>query len=118
MNRRNRHNSPDINMVIGMVTAQARRISLPTDQRTLRGFTAAPTPMIVDDMTCVEEMGAPATVEKAMDRPEESWDSSEWMGRTRKILEPKVRIILHPPLSVPLPRRAAQATRAHVSISS
>jgi hypothetical protein len=71
------YSTADISMERGMVTIMATRISLPTDNFTFLGFSAAPAPVTDIVITCVEETGAPAKVEKARDAVEKNCESNE-----------------------------------------
>ena len=96
----------------------AATISFPTPQRTRCGFSAAPTPITEVVITCVDETGAPSRVERAIVAAEDTWESKEWIGSILKIRRPRVRMIRHPPPSVPRARRTAQVIRAQRGTST
>src|SRR5512137_220465 len=105
-------------MVAGMVTIIAIRICVPTDHVTFLGFSAAPTPITDIVITWVDETGAPARVEIAIDEDEKNCESKEWMGSILKILRPRVFMIRHPPLMVPNASRIAQMILAQSGTSA
>ena len=75
---------------------------LATPQRTADRRLVAPTPMIVEVMVCVVDMGAPKVrpatyrIDAAEASAANPWGGSRWM-----ILRPSVRMIRHPPEYVP-----------------
>ena len=64
-------------MVAGIVTIIAIRICVPTDHVTFLGFSAAPTPSTDIVITWVDDTGAPARVDIAMDDDEKNCESKE-----------------------------------------
>jgi hypothetical protein len=67
----------EITIVTGMVTIMAIRICFPTDHFTFLGFTAEPTPITDIVITWVDDTGAPARVEMAMEEEEKNCESNE-----------------------------------------
>ena len=89
---------------------------VPVDHFTFLGFSAAPTPSTDIVMIWVDDTGAPAHVDTAMDADEKTCESNEWIGSILKILRPSVFMIRHPPLRVPAAMRIAQVTRPRTAL--
>lgn len=87
---------------------QVMTIRLAIPQLTPFNRLAAPTPMIADDMTCVELTGRPSCVNVKMMEEEVMSAVAPLMGSILVILPPTVLIILQPPTEVPSPMEMAQ----------
>ena len=72
--------TPETTAHTGMVTNQESSISLPTLQCTILAFSAAPTPMTLEDTTWEVDTGAPTAVEIRMDVAEEICEARLWIG--------------------------------------
>src|SRR4030042_4043306 len=92
----------------GMVTNQATTILLATPQRTAEILCPAPTPIMLEETTCVVETGPPTKAAPRITAADEVWAQKAWTDLKRYILEPMVLIIRHPPVAVPKAMAVAQ----------
>jgi hypothetical protein len=65
--------NPAINAEAGIVINQARIIFLATPHRTAEILCPAPTPMMLEETTCVVDTGPPANAAPKMIIAEEAW---------------------------------------------
>src|SRR5271169_5956563 len=93
----------------GRVMIHARTIFPPTPHLTADNLLEAPTPMIVEDITCVVERGSPIREAISMTVAADASAANPFMGRRLTSPTPRVLMILHPPIAVPRAMAIAQS---------
>ncbi len=83
-------------------------ISFATLQRTAERRCPAPTPMMLDETTCVVDTGPPKSAAVRMTAAEAVCEQKAWTDLSRQIFDPIVRMIRQPPVAHPAAIAPAQ----------
>src|SRR5690349_20930875 len=97
----------------GIVVPHACKMCFATLHRTDETRSAAPTPMTLVATTWVVDTGMPAAVEPKRTAAEATCESKAWTGSSLKMRRPSVRMMGHPPPSVPAVMTSRTRTRTH-----
>src|SRR5690606_11622633 len=93
----------------GNVNTHARTMLTATFQLTADSRRVAPTPMMAAEMACVVEIGAPSPIDAPYSTPAPTVSAAKPCGgSSMTILLPMVRMILIPPVAVPIDSTPAQ----------
>src|SRR3954454_10689353 len=106
-------NSQPIATQAGIVTIQAVTMLPATPQWTARRLPVAPTPMMLELMTWVVEIGMPRRVATSMIVAAVVSAAKPWIGFRLTILWPIVLMMRQPPIAVPSAIAVAAARTTH-----
>ena len=101
----------------GIVMNHAVTISFATLQRTAERRCPAPTPMMLDETTCVVDTGPPNKAAVRMTVAEAVCEQKAWTDLSRQICDPIVRMIRQPPVAHPAAIAPAQTATTQKGIA-